>query len=393
MGFNWKNMFKKKKGINEETAEVKEMKEFYDIGPIDETNAVYRMIIGMRSNGKTHSVCRHIIENYLKKGDRAAYIRRWDEDIQPKNIQTLFNPHLKLIEELSGGEWNWITYRAKEFHLAYMNPETGEIEQRDPEAFCITASINTAEHTKGQDRGEIKIVCFDEFMTRETYLKNEFVLYCNLLSSLIRNREDTIIYMLANTVNRYSPYFKEMGLKDVENMPQGQIYVYTYNNADLTVAVEYCDPVKATEKVASKFFAFDNPQLEMITTGKWELMMFPRPPYKIYESDICYRFYIQFNDQMMCGEIIHPSSGKHKADLFIFIHPQTKDIEIDDLTPFYSDDFGTSICHVHFLKDQPTELHKIIANLILKKNVCFSSNEIGELFRNWLKNDQGLNLY
>jgi hypothetical protein len=77
--------------------------------------------------------------------------------------------------------------------------------------------------------------------------------------------------MLANTVNRYCPYFKEMGLKDVEQMPQGEIYVYTYGNKDLTVAVEYCDPVLATNKVASKFFAFDNPQLEMITTGAWEL--------------------------------------------------------------------------------------------------------------------------
>jgi len=96
-------------------------------------------------------------------------------------------------------------------------------------------------------------------MTRQGYLQNEFILYCNLLSSLIRNREDAVIYMCANTVNRYCPYFKEMGLKDVDTMPQGQICIYTYGNADLTVAVEYCDPVKATEKVASKYFAFDNP--------------------------------------------------------------------------------------------------------------------------------------
>jgi hypothetical protein len=65
--------------------------------------------------------------------------------------------------------------------------------------------------------------------------------------------------MLANTVNRYCPYFKEMGLKDVESMPQGEIYLYHYGNSDLSVAVEYCDPVKATQIVASKFFAFDNP--------------------------------------------------------------------------------------------------------------------------------------
>lgn len=388
----WKNLFKKKKGVVEESPVEKEIRDFYDIGPIDETNAVYRMIIGQRSNGKTYSVCKHIIENYFSKGERAAYIRRWEEDIAPKNIQSLFAPHHELIKELSGGKYNYVIYRAKEFRFAHITEE-GDITEKSPEAFCVAASVNTAEHTKGQDRGEVHLILFDEFATRETYLKNEFVLFCNLLSSLIRNRDNTIIYMCANTVNRYCPYFKEMGLKDVESMPQGQIFVYTYGNADLTVAVEYCDPVKATEKVASKYFAFDNPQLEMITTGAWELMFYPRPPYKILLSDIRYQFYIEFGDSLLCGEIVHPTCKQHKNDLFIFIHPQTKDIEIGDMTPLYTDNFSTSICHVRFLKDQPTELHKLIYSLIMKKAVCFSSNETGEIFRNWLMNNQGIKLY
>ena len=40
-----KNLFKKKKGVQNENAQ-KELQMFYDIGPIDATNAVYRMIIG-----------------------------------------------------------------------------------------------------------------------------------------------------------------------------------------------------------------------------------------------------------------------------------------------------------------------------------------------------------
>ena len=387
----WKNPFKKKEGIKDnELVANKELSMYYDINPIDETNAVYRMIIGSRSNGKTYSVCRHIVENYFARGERAAYIRRYDEDIQPKHLSSLFAPHYKLIEELSGGEWNSVYYRAKEFHLCYID-EDGKITAKDPTAFCVTASINTAEHTKGQDRGEIHLILFDEFMTRDAYLSNEFVQYCNLLSSLIRNRDNCTIYMLANTVNRYCPYFKEMGLKDVESMPQGQIYLYHYGSADLSVAVEYCSPVKATEKVASKYFAFDNPQLEMITTGAWELMMYPRPPYKIFENDIKYRFYIQFGEALLCGEIVHPKN--RTSDLFIFVHPQTKDIDIGDKTVLYTDSFTTSRYHVRFLKDMPTELHKLIYNLVTKKAVCFNSNETGEIWRNWLMNDQNIKLY
>ena len=386
----WRNPFKKgSRNIkdNEEVSVKKEMDEYYNIEPIDNTGAVYRMIIGQRSNGKTYSACRHIIENYLTKGERGAYIRRYDEDITPKNIQDLFDPHLDFIRTMTNEEYNSIYYRAKEFHLCYVD-EDGKVEYKDPEAFCITASINTAEHTKGQDRGIIKTIIFDEFMTREGYLQNEFVRYCNILSSLIRNRDDCIIYMLANTVNRYCPYFKEMGLKDVENMPQGEIYLYHYGNADLTVAVEYCSPVRATEKVASKFFAFDNPQLEMITTGAWELMMYPRAPYKIFEDDIFRRFYIQFGEAMLCCEII-----KRKKDFFIFVHLQTKDIEIGEKDVLYTDDFTSNQLHCRFLKDCPTELHKLIKDLIMKKAVCFSTNEVGELFRNWLIESQGIKLY
>ena len=386
----WKNPFKKNERSvkdNNSIAVNKELNEFYDIGPIDNTNAVYRMIIGQRSNGKTHSVCRHIVEDYIQKGRRSAYIRRFEEDITPKNISHLFDPHIDVIRTLTNEEYNGVFYRSKEYHLCYYNEE-GKIEYKDPEAFCITLDLNTSEHTKGQDRGEVHLIVYDEFATRRGYLPNEFVLFCNALSSLIRNRDDCIIYMLANTVNRYCPYFKEMGLKDVESMPQGEIYLYTYGNSDLTVAVEYCDPVKATEKVASKFFAFDNPQLEMIKTGAWELQMYPRCPYKLFEEDIKYHFYIEFGGALLRGEIV-----KRNKDFFIFIHLQTKDVEIKDNEVFYTEEFSTSLLHCKFLSDQPTRLHSIISQLILKKNVCFSTNEVGEIFRNWLIETQGIKLY
>jgi len=149
MEFKWTNPFKKKKGVGDAAPlEEKEMKDYYDIGPIDDTKAVYRMIIGQRSNGKTYSVCRHIIENYLDRGERAAYIRRYEESITPKNIQDLFDPHLDLIIEKSDGQWNGIYYRAKQFYLCRYDEE-GNMVAKDPTSFCFTASINTAENTKG----------------------------------------------------------------------------------------------------------------------------------------------------------------------------------------------------------------------------------------------------
>lgn len=380
------NPFRKKENKKGETAEIKPLQQYYDRTAIDETQASYRLIIGQRSNGKTYSVLRTMIEQYLTEGKRSAYIRRYAEEIMPKNCQLLFSqPSLiQLIVELSGGEYNGTFYRANCFYFAFYD-EDGKKQKQDPTPFCITRAVNVWETTKGQDAGELHLLCYDEFMTRNGYLSDEFIKFCNLLSSLIRDRKDCVIYMLANSVNKYCPYFEEMGLQDVDKMEQGEIRVYTYNNSDLRVAVEYCATVEATKKTASKYFAFENAQLAMITSGAWEIKQYAHAPYPLHEEDVFKRFYVDFGGQLICGEIILRS-----PDLFIFFRRQTKDIEIDELTPYYSAKFTTSRCHVRFLKDCPTELHKLIKDLIIKNSMCFASNEIGEIIRNWLQEDNGM---
>lgn len=391
MALRWQNLFRRLGSKPDKPAkEAPDL--YYNIAPIDATGAIYRLIVGQRSNGKTYSVCRHIIEDYFNEGKRGAYIRRYEESITPKNLQSLFNPHLQLIWELSEQKWNSIFYRAKEFHLCAIDSE-GKIIAKDDTAFCITAAINTSENTKGEDRGEVHIIVFDEFMTRSGYLNNEFVRFMNLLSTLIRDRESAVVYMLANTVNKYCPYFAEMGLKNIDKLAQGEIAVYTYGSSDLTVAVELCDEVQATKQTASKYFAFDNPQLQMITRGAWEFQIYPRAPYKILPEDIVLKFYIQFAEQLLACEVVHSTLKQYCNDVFIFVHPQTKDISIDDSTIMYVSDFSSCRMHVRFLKDQPTDGHKLIYSLIQRKAVCFSDNDTGEVFRNWLQEMQGVKLW
>ncbi len=391
MALRWQNLFKRiGNKPDKPTKEAPDL--YYNIAPIDATGAIYRLIVGQRSNGKTYSVCKHIVEDYFNEGKRGAYIRRYEESITPKNLQSLFNPHLQLIWELSEHKWNSIFYRAKEFHLCSIDSE-GKIIAKDDTAFCITAAINTSENTKGEDRGEVHTIVFDEFMTRSGYLNSEFVRFMNLLSTLIRDRESAVIYMLANTVNKYCPYFSEMGLKNIDKLAQGEIAVYTYGSSDLTVAVELCDEVQATKQTASKYFAFDNPQLQMITRGAWEFQIYPRAPYKILPEDIVLKFYIQFAEQLLACEVVHSTLKQYCNDVFIFVHPQTKDISIDDYTIMYVNDFSSCRMHVRYLKDQPTEGHKLICSLIQRKAVCFSDNDTGEVFRNWLQEMQGVKLW
>ena len=303
----------------------------------------------------------------------------------PKNIQTLFDPHLPLILELSEGRFNGVFYRAKCFYLCFYNDE-GKIEYKDDTPFCITRAVNTWETTKGADVGIISLICYDEFLTRSGYLKDEFICLMNLVSSLVRDRKDCVIYLLANSVNKYAPYWEEFGIDEVDKMEQGEIRVYTYPNSKMKLAIEYCAKAESTKQVNDNFFAFQNAQLEMLKNGSWEMAAYQHAPYKILDSMIKKIFFVKFNDQLICGKIVH-----YKQDLFIFFHRQTKDIEIDDKTPLYSTEFSTAICHVRYLNDCPTDLHKWIRQLIMKNHMCFSDNEVGEIIRNWLV-EQGLNI-
>ena len=226
-------------------------------------------------------------------------------------------------------------------------------------------------------------------MTRQAYLRDEFVCFANLCSSIIRDRKDCVIYMLANTVNKYCPYWEEFGIEDVGQMEQGEIRVYTYPNSKMKLAIEYCSTSTTTKEVNDNFFAFENAQLEVIKSGAWEMAQYPKPPYKFLDRDIKYRFYLEFGGELLCGEIVNPSTVGHKTDLFIFFHRQTKDIEIGNTTVFYTSKPTTSICHVRYLQDQPTDVHKLITRLIMKNHMFFATNEVGEIVRNFLV-DQGI---
>lgn len=375
MALKFKNLFRKEK---EEKKLNQEKRQYYDRTKIDETGANWRLIVGQRSNGKSYSVCKTIIENYFKEKKRAAYIRRYQEEIMPKNIQTLFDPHLPLIMELSEGRYNGIFYRANCFYLCFYNEE-GKIDYKDETPFCITRAVNTWETTKGADVGIISLICYDEFLTRSGYLKDEFICLMNLVSSIVRDRKDCVIYLLANSVNKYAPYWQEFGIEEVDKMEQGEIRVYTYPNSQMKLAIEYCAKAESTKQVNDSFFAFQNAQLEMLKNGSWEMAAYQHAPYKIADFMIKKKFYVMFNDQLICGNIVH-----NEKDLFIFFHRQTKDIEIDDKTVLYTTGFSTPICHVRFLNDCPTELHKMIRSLVMKNHMCFADNEVGEIIRNWL---------
>ena len=365
--------------------EVKETKvKFYSLDRILSKGADYNVIFGERSNGKTYATLLYGIKQYLKTGKQMAYIRRWREDLRGKRAESLFMNHVAngVIEELTNGEFNEVFYYSGKWFLSFYNEET---KKRVPDTipFCYGFCLSEQEHEKSSSYPNITTIVFDEFLTRRYYLPEEFMLFMNLLSTIIRQRDDVKVFMLGNTVNQFCPYFAEMGLKQVRVMEQGTIDIYKFGEHGATVAVEYCSTI-VKQKASNKYFCFDNQNLQMITGGKWELAVYPHLPVKYKPSDVLFVFYIQFNEMTLQGNIIQVEDKETGVNNFMYIHSKTTPIKDTDNSLIYSLQMNGKPNYKRKLLSTATYIETQIARYFATDKVFYQNNEIGEIVRNYL---------
>jgi hypothetical protein len=203
----------------------------------------------------------------------------------------------------------------------------------------------------------------------------------NTVSTIVRRRENVKIYMLGNTVNKYCPYFNEMGLDKVPEMEQGSIDVYKYGSSELKVAVEYCASIdNKKDRPSNKYFAFNNPKLEMITGGAWELAIYPHLPYKYKPKDILLIFFIEFSDNVYQCEVININDVA-----FIYIHDKTTPIRKPDEHIIYSLEYKPEMNYNRNLYRPNGRMQEKILYFFKHDKVFYQNNNIGDAINNFLK--------
>lgn len=363
--------------------------QYYSIERIKKEKATYNVIFGERSNGKTFSVQEEGLKNYCEKGKQMALIRRWADDFTGKRGQETFKAIVNegLVKKYSNGQWDRIKYQSSRWYLAKYDEELDKIIT-DVEPFCYAFALNTGEHDKSTSYPNVTTVLFDEFLTRKAYLNDEFILFMNQLSTIIRQREDVIIYMCGNTVNQFSPYFAEMGLTNILKMKKGSIDVYQYGeNGELRVAVEYSDNPEKKKK-SDFYFAFDNPKLSMITGGDWEIALYPHLPFGFEEKDVIFSYYMIFSDIYLQGDIIRKGN-----DLFTFIHRKKPYIKIPNEDLVFSQEYSPKPNYFRRINKPDNELCRKIWYFYKAEKVFYSDNTVGEIVRNylqWCETDRGI---
>ncbi|MGC8035570.1 phage DNA encapsidation protein, partial [Salmonella enterica] len=74
--------------------------------------------------------------------------------------------------------------------------DKGKAIYADSDIICFSFALSDGEHDKSTSFPDIDLIIFDEFLTNRLYLNDEFILFMNTVSTIVRRREDVKIYML-----------------------------------------------------------------------------------------------------------------------------------------------------------------------------------------------------
>lgn len=366
--------------------------DFFDIRNLirEVPDAQIYMVYGERTNGKTYSSLSYAMENYITKDEQFVYVRRLSESVRASYMRLLFNGMRK-----TGELHKWLVQRGYEdldfYSGAFWATITNEKKKRERiDRPCgYTMSVNTWETAKGGSIPDATTIIFDEFLTRKFYLPNEPVLFENLVSSIVRERDNVKIIMLANTVSWQSPYFTEWGINHIRGQKQGTYDVYQTGDNKRKIVVCYTEHRGA--KASDVYFNYDNPRSRMIMDGTWETAMYPRIPSNLEGWVKGEPSYISTLDGWTvklepcqtpdglpvllcwdCNRVI-------TSDEYPYVHPLYKDriVYTDVLYP---------AANIKFAITKHSDRYTMfILNCIKQGRVFYANNTVGENVRNYLK--------
>jgi hypothetical protein len=166
------------------------------------------------------------------------------------------------------------------------------------------------------------------------------------------------------------------------SLKKGTITVVNNSKKEPTIVFEYCDDVEVMQEAADTYYArFNNDRIKMIYKGDWTVSNYPMLPYQEYSS----------STNITTLKIITP------ANVAVCFEFMRKGYRIYGYVKHFNDD---DIPHIATLINQ-TRVYRErnvynylpsggifakFAKLIYTRNVYFESMEIGEYFRDFLKN-------
>lgn len=346
-------------------------------------DAIYRLLFGERSNGKSYAVTEYALKRAWTEKDfygnpvndyMFCYLRRWKEEIKTKSVEEYFSDKANMIYKITNGKYNHISVYQSSIYFSYLDPETYEITRGKEigKAMCLTSET----HYKSLQYPAIGMVIFEEFIT-DTYLPSEPTKLMSIVSTIARKRHIDV-FLIGNSISRICPYFREWALTGILKQKQGTIDLYNYHGIDYSVqiAVEYCS------NSSEKNTIIIGKSSKMINTGIWDSDEYPHIPKKYNQYKSLYRIMLVYDDFKYILELLQ---DKEDRNLILYVYPATNTSKCKRVI---SSIFTTDIMTTPYLKPL-TKYDKVIIDLLDSNKIVYSDNLTGTEFNNIIKQKGG----
>ena len=286
----------------------------YNMDSIESKGAIYNLIYGEKSNGKSWQVKhKRGVLKYLKTGKRFVLLRRWREDITNLWIEQYFAD--VDVAGLTKNKYNCIIVYRKVLYFAIASAE-GKVTRGDKIGYVM--ALSTEQHYSGGSFLDVEDIIFEEFQERGQYLRDESKKLEILYSTIDRKRGVTRVWLVGNAISKINPYIQDWDLdKVIRKQKQGDIDVVTIHNEenDVSIAIEYC------KSSGGKQMSIKN---QMIDKGIWQCDEQPKlkKSYKEYKKIFTIGFF--FKGFKYLGELIKDNETGEKI---WFIKPYVKDFK------------------------------------------------------------------
>lgn len=368
--YDWKKIKKKLKDLNIP-------KEFHTPVSVPLGECHWFVEMSDRSRGKTTNwLLLGLVMNQMY-GTTIEYVRQIEDMITPKTSKDIFKTILEYhyVEKVTDGKWNAIFYKARRWYFCNRDDD-GLIIEQDSEHFMMMLSVDRADIYKSSlvaPKGDL--IIFDEFVGKY-YYKNEFVTFCDLVKTLIRERQSPIIALLSNTIDKESQYFNELEIIDnVKNMRLGskEIITTTKNTRIyFEILAKATLQNKARSKVNELFFGFKNPRISSITGDDWSIDNYQHIPE--FEKEIpklvSLNHYLSFNGKLVNIELW----SSNALGLYVCVHFATK--THDDSIVYTLGDIHTANERFKF---GHTAMDKLIWSMYQRNKFYYATNDVGAL--------------
>ena len=351
---------------------AKKKREFYRLDEIIKLNADYNLIYGERSNGKSFAVKEECLKHFLETGGETAIVRRYDTEISKFKLERYIADTSLYLSEWSGGEYNEMYVYSGQIYVCFKDSDGKRTKSK---RWAYSFAINLAQNYSSNEFPLVDRIILEEFISLDgAYLPNELFNFTHIVSTIARRR-DIRAYLLANSISRLSPYWREYGVESfVPNQEQGTIGLIEREteNGIQRVAVEYCENTEGRSRM------FAGSREDMINKGKWLTKEMPHLPFEYDKAEKLYAFVVEYNTAKFWVEYL--INGSYYC---LYVTPKTTEIKPEtrvvsnrsSADPLYS-------CGFRALNQK----ERLIFDMIKNGKVFYCDNMTGTEFTECIKN-------